>query len=198
MAGTTEISRGDAACHADFSAVTTAGADIIIDAGEVVLYLDGSHRALLFTLAAGNAAAGAGLACDSTLFGIAAPHMHLHNIGQCNQKMVGTHRRAKAAANAETGVDMSDAVLNAEGTIRAGLYTVAITEAAERTLAGTAEQQLCRRTAFDAMVVHLRGGGVAVTGALQKSHLLRHIFTGHTQKFTELFCRPVSTGNTEI
>jgi len=155
MAGTTEISRGDAACHADFSAVPTACADVIVDARKIVLNLDRSHRALFFTLTAGNAAAGAGFARYSALFGIAAAHMYLHNIGQSDTKMSGTHRGAKAASNAESGIDMGDAVLNAQRTIRAGFHTVAKAQTAEGTLTGSAKKQLCRGAAFNTVVIHL-------------------------------------------
>ena len=114
-----EVALVDAPDGADALAGAAPGAFTIINGGQIVHQVDGSFRAVLLTLSAGDTAVGAEFAHGGTLVVIGALHRHPADIGDQADNVIRALPLTNAASHALARVHMRHAVRDADGVMRA-------------------------------------------------------------------------------
>ena len=165
----------EAVALADLGTLAAAVALIIIDNSAVVLNLDSFVGAVLFAKLAADAADLAVLHSEGALLLVGAGYDN----GICNgldgDNAVGASLYASAAAAAQTGIDMSDAVFDADSIVNADICTIAKTKAAIDAGTGAAIHQLRSSAGGEALIIGLVFGVLAVALAVDNSGNSNHL-----------------------
>ena len=189
----------DATGHADFSAVTTVGALSIIDDRMVVHHSDCLRFALTLALLARNTADGANLADNSTLVAARASNNHTCVNRHDVDDLRGANLCASATANAKSGVNVCNAILDADCIIRTGCCTVATANTAVCTAAFAAVEQLsCLAGFITALEIDLVAGALNSTGALDDCNLRLNRFELTSECFSQLHCAVGTARDTKV
>ena len=172
---------------------------IIINCGEIILYLDCSLGTGLLTLHTADASIGTGLTGNSTLVVAGALNDNSGGIVNDVDNVVGTGLGTEAAADTFLGIDFSDALLGIDGNGISGTnrHTVTVAEAGigAKTVARIIE--VCRHAGLDTVVSKLSVLGLAGSVAGYVSNLLNNVASSKAHNLTDLLGNTVTTGSTE-
>ncbi len=172
---------------------------IIINCGEIILYLDCSLGTGLLTLHTADASVGAGLTGNSTLVVAGALNDNSGGIVNDVDNVVGTGLGTEAAADTLLGIDLSDALLWIDGNGISGTncHTVTVAKAGigAKTVARIIE--VCRHAGLDAVVSELSVLGLAGSVAGYVSNLLNNVAGSKAHNLTDLLGNTVTAGDTK-
>ena len=102
----------------------------------------------------------------------------------------------KTATDAKAEVNMSEAVYDVDGILRADGGTVAVSDTAVSAVAGATEVEFCREATFNARIAITRFHCVAVTVAMDDGNLRYDICRFFSEKRGNRGGDLVSAGNT--
>ena len=183
---------------ANTRAGTASGTLGIIDGGEIVLDRDSSLGTCLLALSAADTAVGAYLSGKGTLIVVGALH---HNSGGIVYKMdnaVGALSGTNSAADALSGIDLGNAVLDGDSVLGADAHTVAVAEAGEG--AGTVALigEVCGTAGALTAIVILLLHSIAGAVAGNVSNSLYNILCLNAHNGSNLLGNAVTAGHTEV
>ena len=172
---------------------------IIINCGEIILYLDCSLGTGLLTLHTADTSVGAGLTGYGTLIMAGALNDNSGGIINDMDNVVGTGLGTEATADTLLGINLSDALLGIDGNSISGTnrHTVTVAKAGvgAKTVAGIVK--ICRHAGLDTVVSELSVLGLAGAVAGYVSNLLNNVAGSKAHNLTNLLGNTVTTGDTE-
>ena len=161
--------------------------------------MNGIRRAALLTLHAADAAVFAFLADNRAFFVVGAGNNGFYFIGRDEgDELVGAGFYAHTAGDAASGVDMGNAVFNADGVVLTDLGAVAAAEAACGAGAFSAIEHLCGGAGFKTVVDLLFAVVIAVAVAVNESGHGLGFGNLNAQNLRNALCDGGSAGTAEI
>lgn len=198
MSSAYEVAFVDAVNGTNLNARATAGAEVVVDSGEVILNGDSAVRTGLLTLHTADTAVGAVLTCESALVLVGTFNNHAGGVVDKVDNTVGTLAHTNAATDTLAGINFGNAVIYRDSALRTNRCAVAVAEAGEGTVLIAAVRHVCGKTGIVALVVALSGSGVTGTVAGNEGYLLNNVLCLNAEDVCNALCGAVAAGNTEV
>ena len=176
----------------------TAGAEVVIDGREIVLYGDSTLRTGLLTLHTADTAVGAVLTYVSALIVVRALYHNAGGIVDEVDDAVRTFSHADTAADTLTGIDLSYLVLDGDSVLRTNLSAVAVTKTCEGTELVAAVRHISGAAALE--TAELISSLYSLTGAVagNVSNLLNYVLSLNAENGCDALSSGVTSGHAEV
>ena len=198
MCSAHEVTLVDAMNGADGSTGAATGALIVVDSSKVVYNGDCTVGAGLLTLLAADTTVGAILSHSGTGVMVRALDNNAGGIVDKVNNAVGAGAYAHTASNALAGVNLCDAVNDADGVFGTYRHTVAVAEAGVVTNAVTAVCEVSVAAGLDTDVVVLLLYNIAGAVAGNICDLLDNILRLNAEDRRNILRSGVTAGGTEV
>ena len=176
----------------------TAGAEVVIDGREIVLYGDSTLRTGLLTFHTADTAVGAVLTYVCTLVIVGALDNHAYGVVEKVDDTVGALAYADTASDTLLRINASHAVLYGDSVLRADFSTVSVAEAGEGAELVTAVRHVGGAAGLVSLIVVLLLVDFAGTVAGYECNLFNNVLSGNAEHSRDLLSGAVTAGNTEV
>ena len=184
--------------RAIISAESAFGTERIIDVSKIILNLNSARGTVLFALLTTDAGVRAFRASNRSFFFIIAGHEHVFLVGHKSYKTLRAGTGTNSASDANSGVDVSNTVLQADSVLGASGKAIAKAHTTKTAFSFSAVHRFSRLAAAYSNVVHLVYCMSAVAIAMYNGNLLDNVLGFLTKYFRNLLCNGIRTGNTEV
>ena len=198
MCSANEVTLVNAMHGANLNARATAGAEVVVDACEVILNGNCALRTGLLALHTTDTAVGAVLTGECALILVRALNDNTGGVVDEVDDAVGALTHADAAADTLLGVNVSDAVLNGDSALRTNLSTVAVAKTSVGAELIAAVRHISGAAGLVTLIVVL--SGCYVTGAVAGNvcNLFNNVLSGNAEDSRDLLSSAVAAGNAEV
>ena len=198
MCSANEVTFVDAMHGTNLNARATAGAEVVVDACEVILNGNCALRTGLLALHTTDTAVGAVLTGECALILVRALNDNTGGVVDEVDDAVGALTHADAAADTLLGVNSGNAVLNLDSVLRTYRNAVAVAEAGVGAESVTAIGHIGGTAGLLALVVVLSFNDVAGTVAGNVSNLLNNLSSFNAENCGDTLSGVVTAGDTEV
>ena len=198
MSSADEVALVDTMLGTYLYAGATAGAEVIVDGREIILYGDSATGTGLLTLHTADTAVGAILTGENTLILVGALNNNAGGVIDEVDDTVGALAYADAAADTLSGINLCYTVIDGDSVLRTNHSAVAVAEAGEGTELVTAVRHICGTAGLVSLVVALSGGSLTGAVAGNVSNLFYNVSSLNAEDSGDLLCGIVTAGDTEV
>ena len=184
--------------RADSHTLAAAGAERVIDGGEVILNGNSAVRTGLLTLHTTDTAVGAVLTYSRALIVVGALNNNTGGVIDEVNDTVGTLSYTDAAADTLLGVNSCHTVFNGDSILRTSHSTVTVAKTSKVTYSVAAVRHVGGKTGLVTLEVKLLVYHVAGAVAGNESNLLDNILSLNAENCRDLLSGAVTAGNAVV